>query len=174
MPDLCGIFGGNGADLASIPDSLGPIPAGDYTACVESSELKATRDGKGQRVVLKIKILDGQHKGRTIYEGLNIVNASETAERIGRAELKRIAAACGVTGTLQQTEQLHGVPFLIRLGVKRGGEGSTQEFVNVIKKCASRAAGLGDQTEAAQAGGDPAAAAVSRAAASDSAPPWMR
>ena len=45
-----------------------PLPAGDYTAIITESETKATKDGQGQYLQLKLQIQGGEFSGRTLFD----------------------------------------------------------------------------------------------------------
>ncbi|MFU8817400.1 MAG: DUF669 domain-containing protein, partial [Pseudomonadales bacterium] len=55
-------------DATNIPTESGfePIPAGDYVAFIEESEIKPTQAGTGFYLQLVWQVLDGEQKGRKI------------------------------------------------------------------------------------------------------------
>jgi hypothetical protein len=65
-----------------------PVPNGKYRAHIVDSEVKPTKDGRGKYLQLEWEILDGEYKGRKIWDRLNIVNPSETSQKIGRCGLR--------------------------------------------------------------------------------------
>ena len=58
------------------------LPAGKYRAQIVESEMRVTRNGMGQFLWLMQDILDGQHKGRKIFDQLNLVNPNPTTVEI--------------------------------------------------------------------------------------------
>lgn len=94
-----------------------PIDAGWYEAEIFKSELKDTNDKTGKYISLGFKVIEGDYEGRYVYTNLNIVNKSDVAVKIARADLKKICDACGVN-ELEDTEDLHGIPMLIKVSVK--------------------------------------------------------
>lgn len=107
-----------------IPDDaeenpFAPLPAGWYEAEIIKSELKTTKDGNGKYIALSFKILEGENEGRLVYTNLNIVNKSDVAVKIARADLKAICSAIGHEGELEDTEDLHNTPMAIKLSLKQ-------------------------------------------------------
>lgn len=99
-------------------DPFAPIPAVWYEADIIKSELKTTKDKKGKYISLHFKIAEGAHKGRLVFTNLNIVNASDVAVKIARSDLKKICGACGITGELEDTVDLHNITIGIKLSIK--------------------------------------------------------
>lgn len=99
-------------------DPFKPLPAGWYLAEIFKSKLTPTKDKKGKYLDNGYTILEGEFKGRKVYGNINLVNASDMAVRIGRADLKKICVAVGHEGELEETEDLFGIPLCIKLSVK--------------------------------------------------------
>jgi len=96
-----------------------PIPANWYEAEITKSEIKKTKDGNGKYISLCFKVLDDEnYANRLIYTNLNIVNKSEVAVKIAQSDLKAICGAVDHEGDLEDTEDLHNKPMLIKVSVK--------------------------------------------------------
>ena len=95
-----------------------PIPADWYLAEIIKSEIKTTNDKTGKYIALTFKITEGEHEGRMLYSNLNIVNKSDVAVKIARADLKSICDSVGFTGELEDTIDLHNLPLMIKVTVK--------------------------------------------------------
>ena len=106
------------------------LPAGDYTCIIEADEMKDTRDGLGKRLNLTFQVLTGPHKGRKLWEGLNIVNRSDKAQEIARGQLSAICRAVGVL-TPNDTSELHNKPLIVSVGI--GVNKETGENQNRVK-----------------------------------------
>ena len=117
---------------ASFGGEREPLPKGEYQLVVEGSEIKMTKAGNGSYAGFTMQVVDGPHQGRKVWLNCNLTNPSEKAEQIGRAELKGLAAACGVTGTLSDTSQLHGRMFRGLVDQETGRDGKVR---NRIVKC---------------------------------------
>ena len=110
------------------------IPAGEYTAAIDSSEMKSTVSGTGQYLSLKVQIIDGVHKGRTLFDNLNLVNPSEKAVQISQARLSSICHAID-TLNISDSSELHNQPLKIKVGIEKRKD--TGEDSNRIKKYSS-------------------------------------
>lgn len=95
-----------------------PLPPGDYTACVTSTDLKATKAGNGEYIELTIEIMDGDYSGRKIWERLNIKSHSDQAMQIARSQLNQLATALNQL-PLKDTDQLLEIPFTLTLDIDR-------------------------------------------------------
>jgi len=114
---MANLNGFNPAEFAD-EDSFDPIPAGDYVARISDSEMRETRDGTGQYLKLTWEVIEGQHKGRLVWENLNLVNRNPTAAGIARKTLARICKACGLNRPVQDSSELHGKPVKIKVVVR--------------------------------------------------------
>lgn len=95
-----------------------PIPAGEYTVTVTSSEMKRTKDGAGQYIELALEIQGGEFAGRRLFDRLNLWNSNRQAVEIAQRQLSQI---CHAVGVLQVTdsEQLHHKPCTAMVSVKK-------------------------------------------------------
>ena len=98
--------------------SFDPIPAGKYICQITESEIKSTKAGTGQQLVLTWEVLEGDFKGRKIWDRLNISNPNKQAEQISQAALSAICHAAGVL-QMQDSSQLHNKPMRIRVNIKK-------------------------------------------------------
>lgn len=98
-------------------EGIEPVPAGWYNAAVESSELKPTKDGSGAFLECVYVVLDGQYKGRKIYDRFNIRNNNAQAVEIG---YRQLSALCHAVGVLQITDSsmLHNRPFKVKVKIR--------------------------------------------------------
>lgn len=99
-----------------------PIPAGWYLAEVAKSEYKATKAKTGHYLSLQFKILDGEYKGRYLFNMLNLDNPNPTAVEISQKELASICEACGLD-EIEDSTELHGIPVAVRVVIKDGNAG---------------------------------------------------
>jgi hypothetical protein len=112
--------------------SFEPIPAGEYPAVIVSSEKKPTKDNTGQRLELKLQILNGPFQNRTLFDGLNIVNKSAQAQQIGRAQLKAVCVAAGIENP-QHSEELHNRPLTIKVAIGKDQNGNPRNEIKGYK-----------------------------------------
>ncbi len=150
----------NGFDANEVEPNTNfdPIPAGKYLAIIVASEMKPTRNGKGEYLQLELDILDGPHKSRKIWDRLVIKHPSEQTVKIARGTLSSICRAVSVMAPRDSAE-LHNLPLIVSVGLKKRDD--TGELTNTVKGYAKR-----------DSGAAPAGAAVANAPGST--PPWAR
>lgn len=124
-------------NLEDLPESTGdgefkPLPAGWYSATINTANLEPTKDGTGQKISVRFDITGPTHQGRVVYSNLNIKNKSEKAEEIGRAQLGSIMRAIGLT-QVSNTDQLVGGSLQIKLDVKTDEQYGTRNEVKGYK-----------------------------------------
>jgi hypothetical protein len=73
-------------------NSFEPLPAGSYNIISDDVQLKQTKSG-GEMLAIKFRVLDGEQKGRFIFENYNIKNSNEKAVQIGLSQLKSFIQA---------------------------------------------------------------------------------
>lgn len=112
------------------PNSYPPPPAlADYHVRIVDSEAKPTSDNTGGYIDMILEILDpGAYQGRKQSDKLNLFSTkSEIAVKMANA---RLSAYCHVTGVfdVQDTRQLHNIPFIATIGPQTGDPRYGQVF----------------------------------------------
>jgi len=112
--NLGGVFDAN---QVSPQKAFEVIPTSWQSGMISDSSLKDTKDGTGKYLELVWEIVDGEYKGRKVYDRLNIMNKNPKAMEIAQSEL---SAICHATGQMQvqDSSQLHNIPCLIRVKAK--------------------------------------------------------
>lgn len=154
-----------GFNAANIEPStpMDVLPAGKYLAMAIASELKETKNGTGEYLQITFEVLDGTHKGRKIFERLNIRNSNKTAEDIAQRALSALCHAVGVI-ELDDSDQLHDKPVILDVSVDPAkGEYSAS---NRIKGYSAASGGMPAPA--------PRAAAQAAAPAGGSTPVWKK
>ena len=144
--------------------STGPVPAGTYLAQIIESDVAPLKSGKGTGLKLTFEIIDGQQKGRRIWENLNIQHENEETQRIAQSQLSALCHAVNVI-KLQDTAALHHKPVHVRV-VVREAQGQYQASNNI--KGYESAGGVRPSTPAFVAQAEEAQAAK------PSAPAWAK
>lgn len=95
------------------------FPEGWYKAYIKESAAKETAKKDGQFLQIGFQLIEGDFNGGAVGNNLNLWNKNEKAREIAFRELSSI---CHVTGVmqLQDTSQLHNIPFWIRLAIEEG------------------------------------------------------
>ena len=160
MGNLGGVF-----DATQVAPDTGrdPLPTGDYICVIVDSDMKQTKDGRGQYLELVHEVVEGPAKGRKAWARLNLVNHNQTAQSIAQGQLSAICHACGVL-TIQDSQQLHNRPILVRIEYVKAGpkRDSDSNEIRSWKSVSGQPAPVVGQVAT------PAAAAPATTA------PWMR
>lgn len=122
MANLGGTF-----DATAVEPNTGPPPAMPtdwYNVMITDSEMKQTKDPQNDNgyLELTLKVLDGQYAGRLAWARLNLYNDNPVAVEIAQKDLSAICRAVGVF-QVNDSEQLHGKPFMARLVYKEAADG---------------------------------------------------
>ena len=135
-------------DAANVDPNAGfeLYPAGKYLVQIIASEMRPTKDGRGQYLYLELDILDGQFAGRKLFDRLNLVNDNPDTVDIAKRALSSI---CRATGQMQvkDSEQLHLIPLIadVRVRPPKGqyGESNSIRYLprNAAAAPATRAPG---------------------------------
>jgi hypothetical protein len=109
------------------------LPAGVYISLLDKAEIKTTKAGDGQYIDCQFRVVDGQHKGRSFFDKINISNPSQQAVEIGLARLNTILTIGGLNqcGSTEELEQAR-IHILAVLGIEEHN-GGTRNFLNFIK-----------------------------------------
>ena len=114
------------------PASFDPLPAGKFEVVIVASELKPTKAGTGSYLELKFQVVqEGEHKGRLLWDRLNLHNPNETAVSIARGQLSSLCRAVGVL-TPGDSQELHDLPLIVRVTQRTRADNG--EITNEIKQ----------------------------------------
>ena len=122
--------GFNAANFEPATKSYDLLPEGWYEALIIDSETKPTKAGTGHYLQLTLEVTEGEHKGRYVWDRLNLDNPNETAVAIAQETLASICHAVGVLEP-KETEELHDKPLSVRVAVQPA-KGQYNES-NVVK-----------------------------------------
>lgn len=106
---------------------LDPLPAGWYAMQIVDSEICKTKAGTGSYLKLELEIVEAYHpthKGRKVFENLNLWNANKQAVEIANNTLAAICKATGVNGRAENfnTDVLHRKPLAVKLKREKGND----------------------------------------------------
>ena len=126
---MANLSGFNAAEVEP-QGSFEPIPAGWYTAMITDSEFKATKNGNGEYLQLRLDVIEGEHEGRVLFDRLNLNNPNQTAVEIAQRQLSAICRAVGIM-TPSDSADLHDKPLKVKVSIRPAGNG--YEASNEIK-----------------------------------------
>jgi len=143
--------------------SFEPLPVGEYTVVIESSEKKPASTGKGEYLQLVYNVVDGEYQGRKLFDRLNIVNESEQAQTIARRALSSICRAIGIMNP-KNSEELHDKPFVVKVGIRpaKGEYGPSNKITEYASMNGSLPPTPEKKTEKKPEGTTPAAASTKK------------
>ena len=99
-----------------------PLPAGWYKAVITESEEKPTKAQTGSYLQMTLEIIDGEHKGKKVFERLNLNNPNATAVDIAKRTLSAICHSTGVL-TPRDSADLHDKPIMVKVAVRPASGG---------------------------------------------------
>lgn len=116
-------LGINNNELSNAAESEGftPLEAGWYYTKITGCEPKETKSGTGMYLHMTYLVTGPKNAGRNIFENINIKNASDKAERIGKAQLYHLEDALGLLGVDNpDTNDLVGRAVEVRVALDPG------------------------------------------------------
>ena len=116
----------NAADVQPTSD-YSPLPNGEYLVVVLASDMKPTKSG-GQYLELELEVLDGNFKGRKLWDRINLVNTNPKTVEIAQRQLSSLCHAIGVMN-VTDSAQLHNIPVIATIKYKdpQNGYGASNE-----------------------------------------------
>jgi hypothetical protein len=154
--------------------STGPLPAGVYLAHIVESDVQPLKSGNGEGLKLTFEIIDGQLKGRKVWENLNIRHTNEDTQRIAQSQLSALCHAVNVI-KLMDTAALHFKPVRINVTVREAV--GQYKASNNIKGYEAAGGGISAPATAptpAPVAETPAWPTAEQEAAKSKAPAWAR
>ena len=97
-------------------DGFDPIPPNWYNVSITASEIKDTKAGKGKYIQLEHTVIDGEFKGRKIWNLINHINPNPVAVEIAQKTLATLCRAVGKKA-IADTQELHGIPFKAKVKI---------------------------------------------------------
>lgn len=161
------IFGGSTFDANGVApkQDMEILPPGEYPVMIVKSDMQPTKTG-GQMLVIEMDVIDGEHKGRKIWDRLNLINQNAQAVEIAE---RTLSAICHAVGRLQvsDSEQLHALPMIavVKVSPPKGEYGPKNE-VSTYKPVVGQTV-----TASAQA---TSYVATTTPPATGTAPPWRK
>ena len=110
----------NGFDATQVDPTVAyePIPAGKYLVAITESELKPTKNNSGSYLQLTFEVLEGEFRGRKVWDRLCVNHPNPMTVKIARGNLSAICRAVGVMQPRDSVD-LHNLPLLITVKLKK-------------------------------------------------------
>lgn len=115
-------IGFNAQSVTPASSSFDLLPRGRYLATCIESEMKTNQARTGEYLKLSFEILDGPHKGRRLFDQINVRHQNPKAVEIALGILSQLCHAVNVLD-LQDSMQLHNIPVILSVGIEKGRDG---------------------------------------------------
>ena len=99
------------------------IPISWYRSQLIEAEMRHAKNGNGCYLLVVVEILDGEYKGRKVWQNITLQNDNQQAVEIGNRLLKDIYESVGVTGPTRDIRVMLFKPVMARVGIKRDKRG---------------------------------------------------
>jgi hypothetical protein len=135
-----------GFDASEVKDSeFEALPAGEYRAVISDSERKKTKDGESELLQVKLQIIEGPFKNRTIIDRFNLWNKNPAATTIAQQQFKKVCEAVNIPKP-PDSSALHMKPLVIKVAVKEYNGNNQNEVKGYKAFTASSAAPVATAT----------------------------
>jgi hypothetical protein len=102
---------------------LEPVPPGWYLTQIVENGGEHAKNSNGTYLRTVFEILDGEYKGRKIFQNITLQNDSQQAVEIGARLLKDIYDAIGHNEPTRDIHVMLFKPVMARVGIKRDKDG---------------------------------------------------
>jgi hypothetical protein len=96
-------------------ESISDLPPGPYICEITKTDVLKTKQGDGRYVLVVFIIIDGEYKGRKIFQNFNTLNKNPLAVEIGKKHLSLLCNSVGIE-SFNDTDELLHKQTVIRLG----------------------------------------------------------
>ena len=173
--DLSAFFGGTPYAFGTVEPQadIDIYPPGKYPVLIEKAEVRQTKKKNGHLIALELQILNGPHRGRKLYDNINIENPSEQCVEIGMRVFEALGRAIGLPA-ITNTDQLLNQTVVAHVKVDKGGQNNVRTYSAAGQQTAAPAVAPATPVQPAQQ--QTAAPPVSpiTPAASGAKKPWER
>ena len=103
-----------------------PVPAGTYEVQITDTDLKTTKNLKGQYIWMELTIIrNPEYQDRKVFANITISNENQKAVDIGRAQLGDLLEITGLA-TFSDTDELKNKILKVKVKIQEG----TPEYPN--------------------------------------------
>lgn len=128
----------------------GGLPIGKHPVVIYSTKMEQTQSGTGGKLVLELEVIDGPMKGAKGVENLTLQHSNPVVVRISSEQLTAICHVVGLPNGFQQTEELHGKPFVVEVAPQK----DKPEYTEVVAVFDMNGNEPGKQSGGGQGGGN--------------------
>jgi Protein of unknown function (DUF669) len=102
---------------------LKPVPVGWYLTQITEVGGEHAKTGNGTYLRTVFEILEGEHKGRKVFQNITLQNSNQQAVEIGARLLTDVYTAVGHNGPTKDIRVMLFKPVMARIGIKRDKDG---------------------------------------------------
>lgn len=111
------------ANLGGMNDPTGgqmseEFKVGEYTLMLAKSDMQESKNKPGNWYLACEFEIEGSP--RRVWINYNLKNSNATAEQIAWRDWNSLCHACGRLGSVQDSSEIHGIPFRARVGLEKG------------------------------------------------------
>jgi hypothetical protein len=99
------------------------FPPDWYLAQIIENQVRDASNGNGDYLLAVFEILEGEYRGRRIYQNVTLHNQNQQAVEIGQRLLTDIYTAIGHTGPTRDIRVMLFKPVKAPVGIKRDKDG---------------------------------------------------
>lgn len=107
------------------------LPVGKLLVVATSSEVKPTSDGNNGYLQYNLEVIDGDHKGASGAYRLNLYHSNQQTVEIANRQFSALCHVTGQMGVVEDSAQLHNIPFIIDVQKQTKGEGAEKGYTEV-------------------------------------------
>ena len=107
------------------------LPVGKLLVVATSSEVKPTSDGNNGYLQYNLEVIDGDHKGASGAYRLNLYHSNQQTVEIANRQFSALCHVTGQMGVVEDSAQLHNIPFIVDVQKQTKGEGAEKGYTEV-------------------------------------------
>ena len=117
-----------------IAEDRSVMPPGEYqSALVKSARVESKNKPGNYYLDCEYQVIDGPYTNRRFWQMFNLWNSNDQAVEIANRDFNSLKNACGKLN-VGDSEELHGIPVIAKLKIKKGNNGYQDKNEVVIFK----------------------------------------
>lgn len=119
MNDLQG-FNANDHNEPSDMDFSVPMPAADYLVELVNTEVMESKsNAQNKYIAAEFSVIDGEFKGRRIWENFNMINTNHKAVKIAEELMGSLCRSVGIPTPRNGTKDLYNIPTIASVKIEK-------------------------------------------------------
>src|SRR5262249_19315129 len=109
------------------------VPPGKYAAEIEDASIGPTKNGAGQLIGLRWRIVEGEYENRVVFSSILIKHTNPDAQRFGKQLFRDICFSAGLTGKVSDLEAVKFKKVSIRVGIQKDKDGIYSDKNKIVR-----------------------------------------